>query len=64
MRLILNLRGTNVIDLEMHWPRRADQTDDDRPTIEATSGGSYERADQYGDPATQMGFGFMAGGNQ
>lgn len=60
MRLILNIRGTNVIDLELNWPGKQDQADDDRPTLEATSGVHMERAEQYGDPATQVGFGFRA----
>jgi hypothetical protein len=59
VRLILNIRGTNVIDLELHWPT-PDEPADDGPTLHATGGGGFERAEPYGDPATQSGFGFTA----
>ncbi len=59
MRLILTMRGTAVVDLELRWPHKQVESDDG-PTLQATGGGLIERAESYGDPATQHGFGFSA----
>ncbi len=53
------MRGTAVIDLELHWPHKAAEGDPG-PSLQATGGGLVERAEPYGDPATQHGFGFHA----
>lgn len=58
MRLILRTRRL-VVDLEVARP----EPEGERPAppaLTATSGGDFERAQQYGDPATQVGFGFRA----
>lgn len=57
MRLVLTVRGVDVVDLELRWPSRKTEPDD-TPTLEASGGGQFDRADTYGDPATQHGFGF------
>lgn len=59
MRLILTIRGTDVVDLELRWPSKA-AAPVAPPRLEATSGGEFDRAEPYGDPATQHGFGFSA----
>ncbi len=56
MRLVLTLRDVEVFYLELRWPGTTEQAD--APTLEASGGGSFDRADNYGDPATQHGFGF------
>jgi hypothetical protein len=62
MRLNLYWRGRDVIDVELHvWKKREERTlDGNGPTLQATGGGQAERAEPYGDPATQHGFGFSA----
>lgn len=55
MRLVLTIRGTDVIDLEIRWPSKQQ---DQPPRLEASGGGQAERAEPYGDPATISGFGF------
>lgn len=63
MRLNLYWRGQDVVDVELHvWRKRPDDmTTDDGPRIEASGGGSSERASSFGDPATIAGFGFQSG---
>ncbi len=56
VRLVLTLREVEVFYLELRWPGTNKQAD--APTLEASGSGSFDRADPYGDPATQHGFGF------
>lgn len=60
MRLILTMRGTTVVDLELNWPTKQAPAQTQASTIEASGGGQAERAEPYGDPATISGFGFSA----
>jgi hypothetical protein len=57
MRLVLTVRGTDVLELELRWPGTPES---EPPGLEASSGGDFERAEPYGDPATQHCFGFQA----
>ena len=57
MRLILTIRGTNVLDVELRWPSSSND-DPPPPKLEASGGGQAERAETYGDPGTTVGFGF------
>ena len=59
MRINVYWRGRDVIDIELHiWKRREDSAQDDGPTLQASGGGLQERAEPYGDPMTQVSFGF------
>lgn len=61
MRINLYWRGRDVVDVEVHlWKMRDEAVNSGAPTLEASGGGSAERAEHYGDPATQHGFGFKA----
>ena len=57
MRLVLTIRGTDVLDLELRWPNKA-TGEEPAPKLEASGGHDFDRAEPYGDPATQHGFGF------
>lgn len=63
VRLNLYWRGRDVIDVELHlWRKRPDDAtpESDGPKLEASGGGSSERASTFGDPMTIAGFGFQA----
>lgn len=58
MRLVLTMWGVDIVDLQLRfpWPRPRQA-----PSLEASSGGQFEQAKTFGDPATISGFGFHGG---